>query len=68
MIESFRETAIEHAASFVLWGGLLIGAVFGFIVQRTNFCTMGSLSDILAFGDWRRFRSWLMAAAVGASR
>jgi uncharacterized membrane protein YedE/YeeE len=64
VIESFRETAIENAAIYVLWGGLLIGAVFGFIVQRTNFCTMGSLSDILAFGDWRRFRSWLMAAAV----
>jgi hypothetical protein len=25
---------------------------------------MGSISDIMSFGDWRRFRSWLMAAAV----
>lgn len=64
MIETIRETAIENAAAWILWGGLLIGAVFGFIIQRTNFCTMGSLSDILSFGDWRRFRSWLLAAAV----
>jgi hypothetical protein len=26
---------------------------------------MGSISDILSFGDYRRFRSWLLAAAVG---
>lgn len=60
----WREAALENAAAWVTWGGLVIGIVFGFTVQRTNFCTMGSISDIMSFGDWRRFRSWLMAAAV----
>lgn len=64
MIEAWREAAVANAAACVLWGGLAIGAVFGLIIQRTNFCTMGSLSDIMSFGDWRRFRSWLLAAAV----
>ena len=64
VIETWKEAAIENAAAWILWGGLLIGAVFGFIVQRTNFCTMGSLSDIVSFGDWRRFRSWVLAAGV----
>ena len=43
-----------------LWlsvGGLTIGAIFGAIVYRFNFCTMGALSDITNLGDWRRFRS-----------
>ena len=30
----------------------------------TNFCAMGSLSDIHNFGDWRRFRAWLLAGAT----
>lgn len=64
MIEAWKEIAVESAGFYVGWGGLLIGVVFGFILQRTNFCTMGSLSDIMNFGDWRRFRAWLLAAAV----
>ena len=64
MIEEWRQAVIESAAFYVGWGGLIIGIVFGFVVQRTNFCTMGSISDILSFGDYRRFRSWLLAGAV----
>jgi uncharacterized protein len=45
-------------------GGLLIGFVFGAVVQATNFCTMGSLSDMATFGDSRRFRAWVLAAAL----
>lgn len=44
--------------------GAIIGTLLGFIMQRSNFCTMGSLSDINAFGDWSRFRSWVLAMAV----
>lgn len=65
MIELWKEAVVESAAFYVGWGGFLIGLVFGFIVYRTNFCTMGSISDILSFGDYRRFRSWLLAGAVG---
>jgi len=43
---------------------LPIGFVFGAVVQRTNFCTMGAVSDVVLFGDWRRLRSWLFAIAV----
>ena len=65
MLEAWKEIVIESPAFYIGWGGLLIGFVFGFIVYRTNFCTMGSISDILSFGDHRRFRSWLLAGAVG---
>ncbi len=45
-------------------GGFAIGLVFGAVVQRTNFCTMGGISDLVLMGDGRRFRAWLLAMAV----
>jgi len=40
------------------------GLIFGATAQRTNFCTMGALSDIVFMGDWRRFRAWMLALSV----
>ena len=37
---------------------------FGAITAHTNFCTMGSVADIVSFGDWTRMRQWLLAIAV----
>lgn len=65
MLEIWKEAVVANGAAYIGWGGLAIGILFGFIVYRTNFCTMGSISDILSFGDYRRFRSWLLAGAVG---
>ncbi|WP_341705253.1 YeeE/YedE family protein [Ferrovibrio sp.] len=44
--------------------GLLLGAVFGAAVQRSNFCTMGAISDMVLMGDGNRLRSWALAIAV----
>jgi uncharacterized membrane protein YedE/YeeE len=44
--------------------GVVLGAVFGATAQRTNFCTMGAISDVMFMGDWNRFRAWMLAAAV----
>ncbi len=64
MLEILRAHIQETPAFHLALGGLIIGFAFGFIVFRTNFCTMGSISDILTFGDFRRFRAWLLAIAV----
>jgi uncharacterized membrane protein YedE/YeeE len=64
MIEALRETIAQHGAVWLALGGLVIGCLFGAVVFATNFCAMGSLSDIHNFGDWRRFRAWLLAAAT----
>lgn len=48
----------------VAWVGLAIGVVFGMVLERTRFCAMGALSDLLAFNDRRRLRAWLLASAV----
>jgi len=44
--------------------GFGLGGVFGFTAQRTNFCTMGAISDIAFMGNWTRFRAWIFAIAV----
>jgi len=59
-----REFVIGNASIALAVGGLLIGFTFGWIVYRTNFCTMGSISDFMSFGDYRRFRAWILAAAT----
>lgn len=64
MIDGLRELVVASPGFYVGLGGLLIGTIFGFIIYVTNFCTMGSISDIVSFGDYRRFRAWLLAAAV----
>ena len=37
---------------------------FGAVAYRVSFCTMGSITDIATFGDWRRMRMWLLAIVV----
>jgi uncharacterized membrane protein YedE/YeeE len=61
---SVRDMILGNPAAWLAIGGLVVGIAFGYIVFRTNFCTMGSISDIVTFGDYRRFRSWLLAGAV----
>ena len=48
----------------VLWGAFLVAMVFGAVVQRTGFCTMGAISDVATMGDWTRMRQWGLAAGV----
>ena len=64
MIEALREAVAQHGAVWLALGGLVIGCLFGAVVFATNFCAMGSLSDIHNFGDWRRFRAWILAGAT----
>jgi hypothetical protein len=49
----------------VQWAGLALGALFGAVAQRTHFCTMGAVADIVSMGDWSRMSMWLVAIATG---
>src|SRR5690606_38611779 len=44
--------------------GLVLGIIFGAAVQRSNFCTMGAVSDMVLMGDGSRLRSWVLAIAI----
>ncbi len=57
--ESFVE-----AQSALLWGTFIIAVVMGAVVNKTNFCTMGAVSDMVNMGDWGRMRAWVLAIAV----
>lgn len=48
----------------VLWASFALAALFGGIAQRTHFCTMGAVADIVNMGDWTRMRMWLLAIGV----
>ena len=51
-------------ASQVLWAAFALSVVFGAIAQRTHFCTMGAVADIVNIGDWSRMRMWALAIGV----
>lgn len=53
-----------NPGAVVAWGGFFLGLVFGAVANRTNFCTMGAVSDIVNMGSWGRMRMWLLAIAV----
>jgi uncharacterized membrane protein YedE/YeeE len=54
----------SHAGALVAWGGFALAFVFGAVANRTNFCTMGAVSDVMNMGSWGRMRMWLLAIAV----
>lgn len=56
--------AIANPSALVVWGGFALGCVFGAVANRTNFCTMGAVSDVVNMGSWTRMRMWLLAIAV----
>ncbi len=53
--------ALSHT---VLWATFALTFVFGAILQRTHFCTMGAVSDAVNIGDWNRLRMWVLAIGV----
>ena len=56
------ETA--NLAAWVVWGGFGLALILGFVAARTNFCTMGAISDVVNMDHWGRVRMWLLAIAV----
>ena len=44
--------------------GFAIGIVFGAVANKTNFCTMGAVSDWVNIGSKDRLRAWILAIGV----
>ena len=45
-------------------GAFLLAFIFGAVANKTDFCTMGAVSDWVNMGDFNRMRMWLLAIAV----
>jgi uncharacterized protein len=61
------EAELPNLVSHVLWASFLLATLFGAVAQRTHFCTMGAVADIVNMGDWRRMRMWVLAMAVAVA-
>jgi uncharacterized protein len=52
------------AAQVVIWGGLVIGLVFGAVGQVSRFCIRGAIADWVGLRSPARLLSWMLAVAV----
>lgn len=59
-----QESDLPGLAAQVLWATFGLAVAFGAIAQRTHFCTMGAVADIVNIGDWGRMRMWALAIGV----
>ena len=56
---------MEEQLIMEMYGYLfLITVIVGAVANKTNFCTMGAVSDWVNMGDKSRFYGWLLAIAV----
>lgn len=55
------EFTIHHQ---ILLAVFVIAAVMGAVANKTNFCTMGAVSDWVNIGDTGRMRAWIFAMTV----
>jgi uncharacterized protein len=59
-----QDVDLKALSGVVLWASFGLSVLFGAITQRTHFCTMGALADIVNMGDWTRMRMWVLAMGV----
>lgn len=57
-------TDLSSLYTQVLWAVFAVALCFGWVAQKTHFCTMGAISDVVNMGDWTRMRMWVLAVAV----
>jgi uncharacterized membrane protein YedE/YeeE len=48
----------------VLAGAFIVAVVMGATVSKTQFCTLGAVSDWVNMGDLGRLRAWVLAMAI----
>ena len=59
-----NEVNPAQLSHYVAWGAFALAFVFGAVGNKTDFCTMGAVSDWVNMGDFNRMRMWLLAIAV----
>ena len=63
-MQNIDTAALATTVTTVLWSAFGLSVLFGAIAQRTHFCTMGAVADIVNIGDWSRMRMWVLAIGV----
>lgn len=57
-------TTTANLAATVASIGFIVAFILGAISAKTQFCTLGAISDIVNMGDGTRMRMWVLAMAV----
>ncbi|OOG25620.1 hypothetical protein B1C78_06560 [Thioalkalivibrio denitrificans] len=56
--------SFSTAVAVVLGATFVLAFILGAVANKTNFCTMGAVSDWVNMGDLSRMRAWVLAIAV----
>ena len=59
-MEDFEFATVHYVAV----SGFVLAAIFGFVANKTNFCTMGAVSDMLHMGSLGRLGAWFFAMGL----
>jgi uncharacterized membrane protein YedE/YeeE len=63
-MEALSLLDIQTQERLVLWLAFALALLLGALVQRSHFCTMGAISDLVFMQDTTRLRQWALALAV----
>ncbi|MBM3387738.1 MAG: YeeE/YedE family protein, partial [Betaproteobacteria bacterium] len=58
-------TELEALGRQVLAWAFVLGLALGWLIQRSHFCTMGAISDLVLMGNAMRLRQWALVVVVG---
>ncbi len=56
--------SFTEAHGMILWLAFAAAFIMGAVANKTNFCTMGAVSDLVNMGDTGRIRAWIFAMTV----
>jgi len=55
---------VQQAGIMVLLSGILVGVLFGFVLQRGRYCMNSAFRDMIFMNDYTLFRSYLLALVI----
>ncbi|MBL8330193.1 MAG: YeeE/YedE family protein [Rubrivivax sp.] len=58
------EAQLATLTTQLLAAAFVLGMLFGAVAQRSHFCTMGAVADVVNTGDFGRLRMWALAIGV----
>lgn len=56
-----EEINLQEIRTVILIATFVLTVALGYIFQKSNFCTMGALSDVFLMQNWDRLRQWFLA-------
>jgi uncharacterized membrane protein YedE/YeeE len=55
---------LEAPNPWLIWGGVILGLLFGVVCQRSRFCVVSALSNLVLLRDFRQLHAFLAALGM----